>query len=307
MILTKFSERKHVECFEITMNISLIIPTLNAGKEIQTLIELILQQTIIPDEIIIIDSSSDDDTVEIFRSFKEVSLIEIKRKDFNHGGTRDMALRCCRGEIVIFMTQDAVPADNKLIENLLKPFADNTVACTTARQLPKDSASPLERAIRDFNYPSSSFFRTKDDMSTYGIKTFFFSDVCAAYRRDIYLKLGGFERNIKTNEDMFYAAKVIINGYKTAYVSEAAVIHSHNLTIREQYRRNYLIGYELEKRKSLLYGAKVYGEGIKLVKNVICNLYRQKHFLYIIYLLFDCGARLLGNKMGKMSAIKQSF
>ncbi|MDO4179034.1 MAG: glycosyltransferase [Phascolarctobacterium sp.] len=281
------------------MLLSVIIPALNAGKEIANLIELISRQSVKPDEIIVVDSASDDDTVVQCGRFSEVRVIPISRSDFDHGGTRDMALRQSKGDIVVFMTQDAIPKNEYLLENLLKAFDDSNVACAMARQLPKPDATPMEIAVRKFNYPATSFTRSLEALPKYGIKTYFFSDVCAAYRRDIYLKLGGFEHPLKTNEDMFYAANVIRNGYKTAYVAVAEVLHSHNFSLKEQYERNYLIGFELARHKDILGETKTYGEGLKLVRQVCLELLKQGHVFSIVRFFFDCVARVSGNWRGK--------
>ena len=95
-------------------NISVIIPTLNAGTMIDDLLSALKRQTITPAEIIVVDSSSDDDTQAIVRTkHPEVRLLVIDRKDFNHGGTRDYVLRKSSGEFVCFLTQDALPKNNE--------------------------------------------------------------------------------------------------------------------------------------------------------------------------------------------------
>ena len=100
-------------------NISVIIPTLNAGTMIDDLLSALKRQTITPAEIIVVDSSSDDDTQAIVRTkHPEVRLLVIDRKDFNHGGTRDYALRESSGEFVCFLTQDALPKNNEFWDGL---------------------------------------------------------------------------------------------------------------------------------------------------------------------------------------------
>lgn len=289
----------------MSVKISVIILTLNAGKELSILLYSIFAQSIKACEVIIIDSESTDNTLEIAKSFSNVKVIQIERKNFDHGKTRDMALRISHGDIIIFLTQDAIPANNKLIANLIAPFDDKNIAVTTARQIPKPNASNAEKLIRTFNYPTKSSIKSKEDIATLGIKTFFSSNVCAAYNREIYLAVGGFEYPIKTNEDMFYAAKVIQKGYKIAYVSEALVYHSHNLTLLEQYRRNYLQGYEIEKHKTLLNSVKQESEGLKLVKYVSKELIKHGHILNFVYFGFDCLARFFGSRAGKKAFLNE--
>lgn len=280
------------------LKISVIIPTLNAEREIQCLISLLNSQSIVADEIIVIDSESDDKTVEICRN-NNVRVLQVRRKDFDHGRTRDYALKESVGDIVVFLTQDAVPVNEFLLENLITPLKDERVVVSTGRQIPKKDATLAEKLIRTFNYPSKSCIKKKSDLQILGIKTFFCSDVCAAYNKDMYLKLGGFEYPIKTNEDMFFAAKVINCGYRVAYEADALVYHSHNFSFLEQFRRNYIQGYELERHKDLLCCVSQKSEGMRLVKFVSLELIKYGHILSFLRFGFDCIARFLGSMMGK--------
>ena len=279
--------------------LSVIIPVINAEKDLPGLLAALKTQTLRPDEIIVVDTASVDKTADICRNDLAVKLIGIRRKDFDHGGTRDMALRISRGDIVVFLTQDALPADDKLLENLTKPLSDPDVAVCTGRQIPKSDASKMEQLVREFNYPELSHVRSKEDIAQMGIKTFFCSDVCAAYNRYTYLELGGFDHPLKTNEDMFFAAKAINAGYKIAYAADARVYHSHNFTLKEQFRRNYSQGYEMEKHKALLGEVSKESEGVRLVKHVSVELLKHGRIGSFIHFGFDCIARYTGSVAGK--------
>lgn len=285
---------------KIKKKISVIIPTLNAEESISKLLESLILQSIKPDEIIIVDSESEDKTVEIAKSFPKVKVINIKRKDFNHGGTRDMSLNQSIGDIVVFMTQDAIPENNILIEKLIAPFEDDDrIAVSTARQIPRENATPAEKLIREYNYPAESSIRNAKDIAELGIKAFYISDVCAAYCRSIYLDVGGFEGDLKTNEDMLFAAKAIQKGYSVCYSADAKVIHSHNFTLREQYKRNYLQGIEIERHKKLLNVESINGEGFNMIKYVSSRLLKKGKIFSFIRFGFDCVARLFGNRAGR--------
>jgi Glycosyltransferases, probably involved in cell wall biogenesis len=285
--------------------LSVIIPTRNAAKEIGTLLIKLFEQSYPIQELIVVDSESSDDTTKICKNFDSVRLIEIKKSEFDHGKTRDMAFRQSTGDVVIFMTQDAVPANKDFISNLIKPLSDDKVAVSTGRQLPKSDASKMEELIRLFNYPDKSSIRSASDIPTMGIKAFFCSDVCAAYKRDIYLDLGGFDYPIKTNEDMFFAAKVLSSGYCVAYAADAEVFHSHNFTLKQQYDRNFIQGYEIEKHKELLNNAPDVSAGKKLVKHVSSGLLKHGRIFSFIHFGFDCIARFTGNRAGKKKARKE--
>lgn len=278
--------------------VSVVIPTLNAEKFIDIQLQKLSTQDYPITEIIVVDSASEDHTVEICKKHN-VHLIQIQRKDFNHAKTRDMVLRQCETDVVVFLTQDAIPYNNQTIGNLVKALGQDSVVIATGRQVARNDASAFEKLIREFNYPAKSSVKSKADIKRLGIKTFFFSDSFAAYDRKIYLELGGFEKTLKTNEDMFYAAKVIQSGYKVAYVAEAKVLHSHNFTLKQQYKRNYIEGYEVEKHKELLGNVSQESEGLKLVKYVSKGLLLHGRVLSFIHFGFDCVVRLMGSKAGR--------
>ena len=98
--------------------ISVIIPVLNAEKYIKALLDALFEQTVKPDEIVVVDSESEDRTTLICSQYANVRIILIKRKDFDHGKTRDMALRTCDSDYILFITQDAYPKDEYCLNHL---------------------------------------------------------------------------------------------------------------------------------------------------------------------------------------------
>ena len=99
--------------------------------------------------------------------------------------------------------------------------------------------SLLSAIQREFNYPKTSRLKSKEDLSKLGIKTYFCSNVCAAYQKDVYERLGGFVRKTIFNEDMILAGRMIQAGWKIYYAADAKVIHSHNYNCRQQFHRNF--------------------------------------------------------------------
>ena len=284
--------------------VSLIIPTLNAEGEIGALIEALLGQSRVPNEILVVDSSSDDGTVGIASSYREVSVEVIDRRDFDHGLTRDRALRRSSGDIACFMTQDAVPANDAFIENLVAPIlSDPSVAVSSGRQLPKADARRFEQLVRAFNYTDESNVRSRDDVPRLGIKAYFATDVCAAYRRSAYLELGGFG-STDMSEDMLMAAKAVKAGWKVAYAADAEVYHSHNLTPRQQYERNFAIGRFLERNADLLSCAAEVGEGGRLARDVATALVKEANIPELLAFAVDCAARFAGNRAGRKDVRK---
>ncbi|KFI76488.1 glycosyltransferase family 2 protein [Bifidobacterium mongoliense] len=280
---------------------SIIIPTLNAGGTIGPLIDQLKKQTIQLEKILIIDSSSDDETVAIAQKHG-ASTIVIDRNNFDHGGTRNQAFLATISEFVLFMTQDAVPVDQNYVENILEVFKNRNVALASGRQIAKKDAQRYEQLVREFNYGPNSFVRTKNDIPQFGIKTFFASDVCSAYRRSAYLSCGGFSYPCNTNEDMLMAAKFILSGFSVAYVANAKVFHSHNLSFFQQFRRNREISLFLVQHATELAGASEYGEGRRLAIHIFKTLIKERRFTEICGFFVDCIARILGNFAGKFLA-----
>ena len=130
-----------------------------------------------------------------------------------------------------------------------------------ARQLPEKSSSILEHCAREFNYPDCSLIKSENDLQSMGIKAFFASNVCAAYDRSVYEKLGGFVEHTIFNEDMIYARGLIGKGYGIAYVAEAKVYHSHNYSGIEQFRRYFDLGVSHAQYPAVFGGIKSESEG----------------------------------------------
>lgn len=279
--------------------ISAVIPTLNAESYLESLLDRLLEQTVPVGEIIVVDSASTDKTAEIASRYPQVKLIPVERKNFNHGGTRDLAIQHTSGEVVLMLTQDALPASNDYVEKLIAPFAqDPTVAMASGRQVPKQDASRTERLTREFNYPEKMFVRNKSDLPTLGVKTFFASDCCSAYRRSAYDAIGGFDKDILVNEDMKIAAQFIYGGYSIAYVGSAAVYHSHNYSLTQQFTRNFDVAAFMKMNDDLFANVSATSEGVKMVKWILAKMLKGFHFIDATYFVVECAVKLLANKLG---------
>ena len=282
------------------MSVGLVVPTLNAERELGSLLDAVMGQTRVPDDVLIVDSSSDDNTLRIAASYPGVRVMVIRREDFDHGGTRQLALEEVTGDFVLFLTQDAVPADECYVENLLAPFDDPGVGMVSGRQVAKSGARRYVQLVQEFNYPLTSNIRTKEDIERLGIKAFFASDACSAYRRSSIEAIGGIPRPCSTNEDMLAAARLLRAGFSVAYAADACVLHSHNLTPRDQYCRNRAVGRFLTRHSGELETTSEVSEGINMVKSVAAQLVREGHFLELLAFGVDCAVRLAGNRTGRL-------
>lgn len=283
--------------------ISVLIPTYNASRSVNYLLEKLNEQ-ILPSnyqlEIIIMDSSSQDKTREFVRNkFPEVKLKTIKKENFGHGKTRNELQKISEGEFILFMTQDALPKNNKLILNLFNSFKDSKVAIAYARQIPYSNANQLEKFARNFNYPGDKIIKTKNNISELGIKTFFNSNVCSMYRTQEFLKAGGFEENLILNEDMVLASNLILKGYKVVYNSEAMVSHSHNYNLKQQFKRYFDIGMAFRQTSHLLKYASNEDEGKKMLITILNHLHNKRKYYLIPLILLEFVSKYSGYILGK--------
>lgn len=253
----------------------------------------------LPNEIIVVDSASSDQTAQIVADHPRVKLLTIQREQFDHGGTRDMALRQSKGDIICLLTQDALPMDDRYIEELVAPFADEKIASVCGRQVAYPDAKPEEILTRKYNYPAHSFTRSNADSSDMGIKAYFLSDACSAYRRTAYLAAGGFESPILTNEDMLMASKLLKAGWKIAYSAEACVLHSHSYPLKQDFKRSFDIGLFLKRHEAALNHSSAEREGKKYVFHVCGELLKRFRFISIGRFVLHCAVRYLGSYWGK--------
>ena len=282
----------------MSLKLSVIIPTLNAEEYLPDLLERLSSQTVSDKEIIIIDSESDDRTVEIASSFN-VRVQSIPRKDFNHGGSRNMAARTALGDFLVFLTQDVLPVDDFLLGNLLSPLKkDSEIAMSYGRQVAYEGSRAIEKFIRGFNYPEKSRTRDKKDIENLGVKTFFCSNACALYRKETFWELGGFSDDTIMNEDMEFVYRAVVSGHRVHYAADAQVLHSHDYTLLEQFRRYVDIGVFFANNKKLSSCVRNESEGMQYILQASRYLMKSKEYKELVYLCLDSFARFLGYRLG---------
>lgn len=262
--------------------VSIIVPTYNAGTEFKNFCEIITKQTANIKQVLVIDSSSTDQTVDVAKSFGfDVEIIG--KSNFGHGKTRQYALEKINTEIAVFLTQDALLYDEFAVENLVKCLtSDDKIAAVYGRQIPYLDTGILGRFARLYNYPKFSKINTFEERKVKGIKTAFLSDSFAAYKKSLLMQIGGFPKHVNFGEDTYVAAKFLMEDYKTAYCAEAKVYHSHDYTLSQEYKRNKEIGKFHKQEKWLLetFG-KAEAEGLKFVVNEAKYLVKNGKFYYL--------------------------
>ena len=286
------------------MNCGLIIPTLDAGDQFKKLLTQLAAQTL-PTEKLIVDSESTDDTAQVAKNFG-LEVLTIPRKNFNHGATRQFALEHLLEkfplDVIIFLTQDVLLHDDESLAKLVKIFEEKkTVGLSYGRQLPHENATNEAKFLRAFNYPAESQLRSFDDRKIFGLKTAFASNSFAAYRVESLQSVGGFPSNVPLCEDMFVAAKMLMNGLKIFYAADAKVFHSHNYTAAQEFHRYVQIG-KFHAQESWIretFGS-AEGAGKKFVLMKLSALAKENP-LECFGAIFRDAAKFFGYRLGRLA------
>ena len=267
--------------------VTVVLPTYNAGSRFRECAEVLTKQSANITEVLVIDSSSDDETVDIAKDYG-FHVEVIPRREFGHGKTRQYALEKVQTEIVVFMTQDALLKDENAVQKLVEfLISDNDLAAVYGRQLPYPHTGPLGSFARLYNYPDHSFVNTFQDRKKKGIKTAFLSDSFAAYKMSLLLGIGGFPKHVNFGEDTYAAAKLLMAGYKTGYCAEAMVYHAHDYSLKQEFLRCRQIGqFHKEEAWLLETFGKAEGEGLRYIMQEArylmgCEEYLQVGFAFI--------------------------
>lgn len=299
--MTQFNERSFSDeaSTSAPVRTALIIPTYNAVRYWGALSEGIRSQTVMPDQVIVIDSSSSDGTAELARR-DGFTVLEITAQEFNHGGTRQMGAEHAQGaNILIYLTQDAVPFGIDAFANLVRAFDDPEMGAAYGRQLPRENANAIEAHARHFSYPGTSRMRSWESRKRFGFKSIFFSNAFGAYRREALMSVGGFSTDVIFGEDTLVVARMHRAGWKTAYVADAQVRHSHDYSITEEFRRYFDIGVLHARERWLIeqFGS-ASGEGARFVLSEMKYLLRHGAHL-IPSAMARTAAKYLGHKIGQ--------
>lgn len=288
--------------------IDVIIPTFRPDERFEKLIGRLGRQTVKPMRILVMNT---EESAWVLSSALRADFARgrtadgirlevhhLPAQEFDHGGTRRRAAAMSRADALLFMTQDAVPADEYLVERLLGRL-NGGAAAAYARQIPAADCHLLERYTRSFNYGAESMVKSAADLPRLGIKTYMCSNVCAVYARAAYEKLGGFEEHAIFNEDMVFAAHLIQAGYQIAYAADARVIHSHNYSGRQQFHRNFDLAVSQADHPEVFAGVRSESEGIRLVRGAAAYLRKNGKSCLLPVLIWQSGCKYAGYLLGK--------
>jgi len=285
------------------MKVQVIIPIYNPDYKFEDLLKKINKIDYV--SVLLIDSGTNDSYNKIIgKENSRIFVKKINQTDFNHGGTRQMGMEMFPdADLYVFLTQDAVLEDEFSIERLVKAFDDESVGCAYGRQLPHEGAGFFASIARNTNYPAESNVRSFEDRKKYGMKTAFISNSFAAYRRTAMQEVGGFPTNTILSEDMCVAARMLMKGWKVAYVADACVYHSHNYTIWQEFKRYFDIGVFHAREKWIrdTFG-QAEGSGLAFVKAEVRAILKKNPLLLFEMVVRD-GMKFFGYRLGLHEAM----
>jgi len=228
------------------MDTSVVIPTKNGARWIGECLQAVYSQEGVGRvEVVMVDSGSTDGTLEIARKFP-VRIVEIPAEDFHHARTRNYAATLAAGKYLVFLSQDAIPANCSWLKVMLQNFADGAVGAAYGRQIPK-AGSTLERhEALNTMYGSQRVVKDPSSKQRLGYRYYHFSDANAAIRREVW-EATRFPEDLKVFEDLGIAKRILDAGWHIVYEPEASVVHSHNHTTVELFKRYFDIGYTFER------------------------------------------------------------
>jgi rhamnosyltransferase len=225
---------------------SILLLTKNdAGNTEACLNAIYSQQGADPFEVVAVDSGSTDGTLDVLRRFP-LRLRQIPPDSFHHARTRNLAASFAKGEFLVFVSQDAIPASPGWLRALVANFENPTVGAVYGRQIPKPSSSVERRNALNTLYGTKRIVKDPAARNNIGFLFYHFSNANSALRRTVW-QAAQFPENLKVFEDLGIAKRILDAGWKIVYEPEAPVFHSHLHSTAGLFRRYFDIGYTLRR------------------------------------------------------------
>lgn len=223
---------------------TVFVPTFNGETYLERLLTAVEEQDFEGAfEILIIDSGSTDNTLQILAEHPVVRLVQISPSEFGHGKTRNLAARLARGKKIAFLSHDAVPMSQQWLRLLLAPVGESDCKVAYGRQVARSICFPSLKyeiggvfAAGDSGNAITFVRAPQGDLDSLTEADLFHSDVNAASLTSFISDEIPF-RDVPYSEDLAFARDVLSAGYAKAYVPGAAVEHSNDVTLAEYGKR----------------------------------------------------------------------
>ena len=200
--------------------ISVIIPfnELKFVKNINILCDFELVR-----EVIVLNNSGRD--IRRFFSDERFSIIDID--NFDHGRVRNEGAKQSKGDILLFMTQDAIPLGEDFDIKISESFSYD-IKGVYGKHVVLIGSSPFEKFEREMFYGDEKIIKPVVRNEKLGFQDVFVSNVCFAVDRNVFFEVGGFPENIISSEELILSYKIIKAGYRIMYNPDIQVEHSHH-------------------------------------------------------------------------------
>ncbi len=199
-------------------------------------------------EVIAIDSESTDETISLLKKYPAIKIKKIKKADFGHGKTRRLGAELAKGELVVFLTQDATPVNSRWLENITRDFKDPEVVGVCGRVLPRSDACLLKKIevnndLSGRKEKITSQIRDKEafkQLSFYEkrLNYYFFNDVSSCVRKSYLLSKPPID--VVFAEDVEFAKMALNDKKKIVFEPASKVFHSHDYSVLKTYQRNFV-------------------------------------------------------------------
>ena len=228
--------------------ISVIIPIKNGEATLSRCLAAIKGQTIADNiEVIVLDSQSTDNSLQIAKSFG-ASIIKVKSDEFNHGLTRNLGTQQANGELLYYTVQDAYLAEKDQLEKMVAHFRDKELQAVVGMQATphdkdKNPARWFKRITQPVttceHFPNETFSKLslKKQLSAFN----HWDDVNAMYRKSALLTIPFTKTNFA--EDKIWARDALQAGYKIAFDPSLVVYHYHHYDFKYAFKVEFILNY----------------------------------------------------------------
>lgn len=281
-----------------------MIPVLNAESFLTPLL-IFFEKAPKDWEMIFLNSDSSDNTKQMIEE-KGFEVFDIEKSTFHHGRSRNLLASHASGEVLLFMTQDALPCSIEDIQYLIEPIVKNEAVACYGRQLAREGAGILEAQMRKLNYDDKDELRSLDCPKDIGVRRFYFSNSFSAVRRSVFHEMGGFDESVIVNEDMELAYRLIYKNLKVKYVASAKCVHSHSYSVMESMGRYFDVGVFFKNHPEIS-RSKIHNKGRGLAKTALFGAKPVGVNGSRVAVLLQLMASYLGYQLGKKYKILPIF
>lgn len=247
--------------------VSIIIRTYNESEHLEQLLDAISKQVYSHYEVIIVDSGSDDNTLEIAKKFRFVRTISIEKKDFSFGYALNLGIEKSNGEFCLFISGHCIPLNNEWLYEMIKPFIiSNRIGLVYGRQIGVPYTKFSEHMIFEIWFP---------DKFNHNQTHPFCNNANTMIRKSIWQNGLIYDESVLGLEDLVFAKQLLDIGYKIVYNPNSTVQHIHNekyRSIRTRYEREATTYYSVYPKQTF--------DIIDTIKLSVLNIFNDISELY---------------------------